>query len=197
LFNITSYMHHIALISASIREGRKSHRVALHLQRSLQQREGLSVDLIDLKEFDLPLFHERLKFLPEPPARAVELAERIRKANGVIMVTPEYNGGAPASLKNVIDLLTDDWKGKPVALSTVSGGAFGGSQTLVSLLFNLWKIRAWVVPGPMQVPTIGDNFNEQGEPLDAEAWAKRTGAFLDPLIWAMEATARMEKGIRA
>lgn len=154
--------------------------------------EGHSVDMLDLKEFDLPIFHERLKFLKEPSERTVDLAQRIRKADGVIIVTPEYNGGAPASLKNVIDLLTDDWKTKPIALSTVSSGAFGGSQTLVSLLFNLWKIRGWVVPGPMQVPTIKDNFNEEGEPIDKEAWAKRTTAFLDQLFWAIEAKKRMD-----
>lgn len=185
-------MSHIAIISASIREGRMSHRVALHLQRSIQELDGHSVDLLDLNDFDFPIFHERLKFLKDPSKQVVDFAERIRKADGVIMVTPEYNGSFPASLKNVIDLLTEDWKKKPIALSTVSGGAFGGSQTLVSLLFTLWKIRGWVVGGPMQVPSIKDNFKEDGTPNDAEAWARRTTAFLDELLWAMEATKRME-----
>ncbi len=184
-------MPHIAIISASVREGRKSHRVSLHLQRSLNAA-GHTVDMLDLKEFDLPLFHERLKFLTDPPKAALDFAERLRKAEGVIMVTPEYNGGAPASLKNVIDLLTEDWRNRPIALSTVSSGSFGGSQTLVSLLFNLWKIKGWVVPGAMQVPNIGDNFNEAGEPADKEAWDRRTTAFVEQLLWAIEAKKRMD-----
>ena len=106
-------MPHIAIISASVRTGRKSHNVALHLQRALTSTNN-SVDLLDLSEFDFPVFHERLKFMKEPPAKAVDFAERIRKADGVIIVTPEYNGSFPASLKNVIDLLTEDWKGKPI-----------------------------------------------------------------------------------
>lgn len=185
-------MSHIAIISASVREGRMSHRVALHLQSSIQAMGGHSVDLLDLNDFDFPIFHERLKFLKDPSKQVLDFAERIRKADGVIMVTPEYNGSYPASLKNVIDLLTEDWKKKPVAISTVSSGGFGGSQTLVSLLFVLWKIRAWVVAGPMQVPAIKDNFQEDGTPNDAEAWARRTTAFLDELLWAMEAKKRME-----
>jgi len=189
---LTSPMHHIALLSASVRDGRDSHRVALHLLRHIQSEGRCSVDLIDLKEHDFPVFHERLKFMADPAPGVAAFAERIRKADGVIIVSPEYNGGFPASLKNVIDLLTADWKKKPIALSSVSGGAFGGSQVLVQLLFSLWKIRAWVVPGPMQVPTVKDNFQEDGTPNDAEAWARRTKAFLAELEWAMEATARMK-----
>jgi NADPH-dependent FMN reductase len=53
--------------------------------------------------------------------------------------TPEYNGGYPASLKNVIDLLDYEWHRKPVVISTVTSGAFGASQVLISLQFILWK----------------------------------------------------------
>jgi NAD(P)H-dependent FMN reductase len=182
---------HIALLSTSVRDGRMSHRVALHLQRSITAEGRHTVDLIDLLDHDFPVFHERLKFMAAPAPEVVSFAERIRKAEGVIIVTPEYNGSYPASLKNIIDLLTEDWKKKPIAISSVSGGAFGGSQVLNQLLFTLWKIRAWVVPGAMQVPTVKENFNEDGSPADAEAWARRTKAFLEELEWAMEAKHRM------
>jgi NAD(P)H-dependent FMN reductase len=184
-------MSNIAILSTSIRDGRMSHRVALHLQRHITAGGQHSVDLIDLRDHDFPIFHERLKFMKEPAAEVVAFAERVRKADGVIIVTPEYNGSFPASLKNIIDLLTEDWKKKPIAIAPVSGGAFGGSQVLTQLLFTLWKIRAWVVPGPMQVPQIKDNFQEDGTPNDAEAWERRTKAFLEELEWAMEAKTRM------
>lgn len=184
-------MSHIAILSSSVRDGRASQRVALHLQHHIGHEGQHTADLIDLLEHDFPIFHERLKFQKAPAPAVVAFAERIRKADGVIMVVPEYNGGMPASLKNVIDLLTEDWKKKPIALVPVSGGPFGGAQVTTQLLFNLWKIRAWVVPGPMQVPTVKDNFSEDGTPADAEAWARRTKALLDELEWAMEATRRM------
>ncbi len=184
----------IAIISASVREGRKSHRVARYLEQTINATEGLKADMLDLLQFNFPLFPERLKFMKDPAPNIVDFAERIRHADGVIMVTPEYNGTMPASLKNVIDLLTEDWKNKPIAISTVSNGNFGGSQTMVSLLFSLWKIRGWVVPGAMQVPNVGDNFNESGGPADKEAWEKRSKAFLNSLMWAVEAKKRMDTG---
>lgn len=184
-------MPHIALISASVRTGRKSHRVALHLQRTMEQ-SGHTVDLLDLMELNFPLFNERIKFMKEPAANVWDFAERIRKADGVVIVTPEYNGSAPGSLKNVLDLLTDDWAKRPIAISTVSGGAFGGMQCITSLVFAFWKIKGWVVPAMLPVPKVQEAFGEDGTPTDPEGWAKRTKAFIDELVWAMEAKRRMQ-----
>ncbi len=185
-------MPHFALISASIRTGRKSHRMALHLQTAIEA-SGNTVDLLDLQAMDLPLFHERLKFMTDPPAKAVDVAERIRKADGVIIVTPEYNGSFPASLKNVVDLLNEEWKGRPIGICTCSGGAFAGAQVMVELLFPLWKLKAWIVPSSMQVPKVQEQFGEDGAALmDAEGWQRRVKVFLDDIGWAIEAKRRME-----
>ncbi|MBX2980866.1 MAG: NAD(P)H-dependent oxidoreductase [Flavobacteriales bacterium] len=184
-------MSRILVLSSSIRAGRMSHRVAQHLKRHIQNTGRHIVHLVDLQELDLPLFHERLKFLENPGPEVLAFAEQVRSADGVIMVSPEYNGSYPASLKNVIDLLTEDWRKKPIALVPVSSGAFGGTQVVTQLLFTLWKIRAWVVPGAMHVPNVKDNFQEDGTAVDAEAWARRTTALLDELEWAMEARIKM------
>lgn len=185
-------MSHIAILSASVRVGRKSHNVALHLERTLKTTSN-TVDLIDLMAYGFPVFDERLKFMKEPAANVLDFAERFRKADGVIIVTPEYNGSFPASLKNVVDLLTQDWKGKPVSICTASDGAFAGTQVMVGLLFPLWKIKAWVVASSMQVPKVGDQFGEGGTiQMDQEGWERRIKVFLDDLGWAMEAKRRME-----
>lgn len=184
-------MSHIAIISASIRNGRKSHRVALHLERFINASNS-TADLIDLKELDLPLFESRLRDMPDPPANVQGLAERIRKADGVIIVFPEYNGSFPASLKNAIDVLTDDWRNKPVTLCAVSSGAFGGAHGLVNVLYPLWRIKAWVVPSYMQIARVQDVFAEDGAVLqDAEGWERRTTVLLNDLGWAIEACRRM------
>ena len=180
-------MSHITILSCSVRTGRASHRVALHLERSIAATEGLTAELIDLQELAFPLFEERLKFMPQPDPAVVDFAQRIRRSDGVVLVCPEYNGSFPASLKNVIDLLTEDWKGKPVSLCVVSGGAFGGSQVLTQLLFTLWKIKAWVMTASMQVPKVQEAFSADGTPTDVEGWERRTKVFLDDLSWAMEA----------
>ncbi|MCJ7821057.1 MAG: NAD(P)H-dependent oxidoreductase, partial [Bacteroidales bacterium] len=126
-------MFKIVIISSSIRTGRASHRVALYL-KSYSGEHGLAdTEILDLDTYNFPLFDERLKYQKNPSLKALEYAEKIRAADGVIIVAPEYNGGYPASLKNAIDLLTVEWFKKPVAIATVSSGSFGGTQMVTSL----------------------------------------------------------------
>lgn len=175
-------MPHIAVISSSVRRGRQSHRVALYFRNYLEQNNLATAEVLDLAAYNFPIFNERLKYQEDPSALALEFAEKIKKADGVIIVTPEYNGGYPASLKNAIDLLYDEWKRKPVAISTVSAGAFGGTQVITSLQFSLWKIQAWTVPAMFPVPKVQDVFSESGIPADPKSTDKRAKAFIDELL---------------
>ncbi|WP_199139187.1 NADPH-dependent FMN reductase [Pedobacter sp. ASV12] len=184
-------MKKIAILSASVRNGRNSHRVTLYFKNYLQAHQLAEVSLIDLNEYDFPIFEERLRFIPDPSEAMLRFASQITEAEGIIIVTPEYNGGYPASLKNVIDLLYAEWKRKPLAIATVSAGAFAGSQVITSLQFSLWKIGALVVPAMFPVPTIDKTFNEHGEPADKEGTDKRANAFVSELLYWMDAKAKM------
>jgi len=185
------YIMKIAIISASVRIGRNSHRIALFFKNYIEANKLATVDLLDLKEYQFPIFEERLKALKNPPTEVVQFAEKIKAADGVIIVTPEYNGGYPASLKNVIDLLYQEWKRKPIALATASTGQFGGAQVTTSLVFTLWKIGAWVVPAMYPGPKVQEAYDEHGTPADIEATEKRAKRFVDELLWCMEANKRM------
>lgn len=181
---------HIVVISGSVRDGRRSHRVAVHLHQAAVSA-GHSAELLDLKAYGFPLFRERLREQREPLPEAVDFADRVAKADGVVVVTPEYNGGFPASVKNAVDLMVDEWRRKPVAICTVSNGSFGGNQAITALVFTLWKMKAWVV-AHMPVPRVQESFDEAGTPVDADGWAKRSGQLIQELSWAMEARRRME-----
>jgi len=185
-------MPNIAIISASIRNGRKSHRVALYFQKYLEENKLSTVEMLDLNEYKFPLFEERLNYLESPSSDVIDFAGKVRSADGIIIVTPEYNGGYPASLKNVIDLLTDEWSRKPVALAAVSNGNFGGSQVLTSLQFSLWKIRALMVPAMFRVPNVHETFDENGNPTNKQAFTKTTAGFISELFWCIEAKSRMK-----
>ncbi len=187
----TTNMGHIAIISASVRDGRKSHGVALYFQNYIKENNLATSEILDLKAYNFPIFSERLKFQKNPDAATVEFAEKIKKADGVLIVTPEYNGGYPAALKNATDLLGEEWLRKPVAIATVSGGDFAGSQVITSLLFSLWKIGAWVVAAKFQVPKVQDNYDDNGTPKDKEGTDKRAAGFIKELLWAMEAKTKM------
>lgn len=185
-------MLHISIISSSVRDGRNSHRVALYFKNYLEENKLATIEILDLKKYNFPLFDERLRFQKSPVANVLDFAEKIKSADGVIIVTPEYNGGYPASLKNVIDLLYNEWHHKPVAISTVSEGSFGGSQVLTSLQFTLWKIRSWTVPAMFPVPEVGKAFDESGNPTDKINTDKRAENFIRELLWCIEAKSRMD-----
>ncbi len=186
-------MLHIAIISASVRTDRVSHRVALFFKNYLDDHQLATCEILDLKEFNFPLFNERLSHQPYPLPEALDFAEKIKNAGGVIIVTPEYNGGYPASLKNVVDLLYDEWRRKPIAISTVSNGVFGGSQVITALQFTFFKIRAWVVPAMCPMPKAHELFDELGIPSDKQTIEKRVAPFIEELLWCIEARQKMEK----
>lgn len=184
-------MPHIEIISASVRARRNSHKVALFFKNFLEANELATAHILDLNEYNFPLFEERLRFQKAPSEKVLDFSEKVKAADGVIIVTPEYNGGYPASLKNVIDLLYAEWQRKPVAISTVSDGIFGGTQVITSLQFSLWKIRAWTVSAMFPVPNVIDAFDENGNPANKEAVDKRATIFIDELLWCIEAKKRM------
>ena len=185
-------MKNISILSASVRKGRNSHRVALYFKKYLEEHQLANVKIIDLADYNFPIFEERLRLIPAPTTSMLDFADEVTKADGIIVVTPEYNGGYPASLKNVIDLLYAEWKRKPIAISTVSAGAFAGTQVITSLQFTLWKIGALTVPAMFPVATIEKTFDVDGNPTEKEATDKKAAVFVKELIWWIEAKQKME-----
>jgi NAD(P)H-dependent FMN reductase len=185
-------MPHIAIIAASVRQGRNSHRVALYFKNFIEGQHLGSAGILDLKEYNFPLFEERLQYQGSPSAAALNFAMKIKSADGVMIVTPEYNGGYPASIKNAIDLLYSEWYRKPVAISTVSDGDFGGTQVITSLQFSLWKMRAWTVPSMFPVPRVHETFDENGIPYNKPVIDKRAEKFINEILWCIEAKNRMK-----
>ncbi len=178
---------HISIISSSIRTGRRSHRVALYFQNYLIENNIATTEILDLKACNFPIFEERLQYQKHPEAAVIEFVEKINASCGVIIVTPEYNGGYPAALKNVIDLLYDEWHGKPIAISTVSAGGFGGSQVITALQFVLWKMRAWTIPENFSVSRVQEAFDAEGNPTDITESNLRAEVFINQLLWSIQA----------
>ena len=146
--------------------------------------------MIDLLEYRFPIFDERLKYQEHPDPGMTDFADRIKSSDGIIMIVPEYNGGYPASLKNAVDLLTFEWRRKPVAFITVSDGNFAGTQVIISLQFVLWKMGAITVTGPMRIGNIDTVIDAKGMPADKESLDKRASSFIETLVWYIEANNR-------
>lgn len=191
IFINSSNMFKIIIISPSVRTGRKSDRVALYFSKYITENNLGEAELVDLNEYSFPIFNERLRLLKEAPEALVKFAAIIKSADGIVLVTPEYNGGYPSSLKNAIDVLYDEWHRKPIAISTVSNGPFGGMNVITSLQYSLWKIGAWTVPALFPVPSVEKTFDENGVPADKEETDKRAAKFIKELTWCMDATKKM------
>ncbi len=183
-------MPHIEIISASVRKGRSSDRVARFFKNYLEQESNHTAQIQDLATLQFPLFNERLAFQTDVAPATATFAAAIQSADGVLIVTPEYNGGYPAALKNVIDLLYSQWYHKPIGIITVSDGDFGGSQAIMSLVFTLWKMKAWVIPAQFPVPNVEALFTEAGEARDLEVLSGRLRPFLKEMNWALESAGR-------
>ena len=184
-------MQKISIISTSVRKGRESHKAALYIRNFLREKYTIEAELLDLMTYNFPIFEERLKNLESPTPEILDFAEKVRSADGVILVVPEYNGGYPASVKNIIDLLTDEWRKKPVAFVVVSNGPFAGSQVIFALQFALWKIRALTVSPAMRVPDIDTSIDENGIPADKTELDKKASSTINELLWFVEARKRM------
>jgi len=184
-------MANISILSSSVRNDRKSNRVALYLQHYIQENKLAESEIIDLIDYKFPVFDERLKLQKNPTEMMIQFSEKIKLSDGVIIVTPEYNGSIPASLKNVIDLLYDEWHHKPIAISTVSSGLFGGSQALVTLQFVLWKMHAWTVPATLPIASVAEAFDKEGVAADQDVVDNLASIFINELLWCIEANERM------
>jgi NAD(P)H-dependent FMN reductase len=185
-------MKSISIISASVRNGRNSHRVALYFKNYLEKNQLAKVNIIDLKTYNFPIFDERLRFISDPSEAMLSFANEVTNADGIIIVTPEYNGGYPASLKNAVDLLYAEWKRKPIAIATVSAGSFAGTQVITSLQFSLWKIGALTVPAMFPVATVEKTFDENGLPIDGATTDKKAAVFVNELLYWIDAKHKIE-----
>ena len=175
-------MYHISIISSSIQTGRKSHNVALYFQHFLNENKLATVEILDLASYNFPIFEAPLQYQPNPSFVALEFKSKIISSDGVIVVTPEYNGSFPASLKNAIDLLYEEWHRKPVAFSTVSSGDFGGLQALTQLQFIFWKMRAWTFTANFPVSRVQEKFDDYGVPTNLQETDEFAKIFIDEFM---------------
>jgi FMN reductase len=139
------------------------------VQRALwaAQELGAQTRLIDLAEYQL-VFCDGVTNGRSAPSDVLKLRREIRRAQGVILGTPDYHGSFSGVLKNALDLLSsDDLKDKMVGLVSVSGGALGGIDALNGLRAICRSLHAWVIPQQAAIPEAWKVFDETGKLKDS------------------------------
>ncbi|MEY8442178.1 NADPH-dependent FMN reductase [Lactobacillaceae bacterium 24-114] len=126
-------MKKVGIIIGSTRPGRRSKMIADWLRKQLSQSTTVEFNEIDLKTMDLPFLDEsKIPALGQyEHSYTKEWSKLIESYDGFVFVFPQYNWGYPAVLKNALDYLANEWKGKLVSL--FSFGAHGGSQAQVAM----------------------------------------------------------------
>jgi NAD(P)H-dependent FMN reductase len=159
----------IGIIVGSTRPGRNGGQVAAWVHDLATRHAGDKAvfDVLDLKEFALPMLDEPIPALVAPGSNphTVRWAQEAGSCDGYIFVTPEYNGGAPASLQNAIDYLYREWRGKAVAY--VGYGIFGAVSAVKELRAQAGGLQMADI-GPQLILPLRDDFvnNKQFKPQD-------------------------------
>ncbi len=177
----------VKIILASARAGRFGDKPAKWIEEIAKSTEGLNVELIDLKDWQLPVFAQ-----PVSPAYVTgsygnadvdRWAGKIAEADAFIVVTPEYNHGYPATLKNHIDSIYREWNKKPVCF--VAYGSTGGARVTqqlreVAIELQMAPIRNSVHIMAPWLLTEADGALKAGV---LDQYVKPAQAMLEQLVW--------------
>jgi len=167
----------IAIIAGSLRKGSFNRKMARALI-SLAP-DSLECELVEIR--GLPLYDQDLD--DNPPPVWTEFRDRIRKYDGVLFVTPEYNRSVPGVLKNAIDVGSrpygkSAWGGKPAAVVSVSPGAIGGFGANHHLRQSLVFLDMPAMPQPeAYIGRAAELFNDSGD-LTSESTRKFASEFI-------------------
>lgn len=183
------------VIVASIRPGRVGLPVGEWFVEHAVKSGGFEVELVDLAAVNLPLNdeakHPRLRqYQHEHTKRWSAL---IDEADAFVFVTPEYNHSFPASLKNALDYLNQEWQDKPAGFVTY-GGVSAGTRSLVALRPVVAALGMPSVPAAVNVPFVAQFLDEDRKFVPNEMTEKGADLLLKQLAaW----TAGLAPGRRA
>ena len=168
----------LPILLGTNRKLRKSSLPAHWLLGEMMKRPEIETRLFDVTEFALP--HD--DYGQEIKDRFPEWREAIIRADGLVIVTPEYNHGYPGALKAVLDILLQEYIHKAVAFVGVSAGPWGGTRVIEAMVPMVRELGLAVCFTDLNFPMVQSVFDEQGNLLD-RAFEKRAAGFLDELIW--------------
>ncbi len=167
----------LAVIVGSTREGRFGGTVADWFVAQATKRSDMVLDVIDLIDVGLPAA------LPgRRDAETQSYVKRIDWADAYAVVTPEYNHGYPASLKQAIDLPHDEWKAKPVGFVSY-GGMAGGLRAVEQLRQVFAELHVATMRDTVSFHQFFELFDESGQPHDTVGHAGAAAVMLDQLAW--------------
>ncbi len=178
----------ISVIVGSTRQGRFSENPAKWIFQHLKKRDSVDARLLDLRDFPMPFFDQSVTpATPGRPAFEHKVVQKwtaaIAQSDGFVFVTPEYNYGPSAVLKNAVDWVYSEWHRKPACF--ISYGSAMGVRSVQQLRLTAIEVQLAPIRSSVHIPVATLWAHYQGGDVDAglaelEAPA---GAMIDDLLW--------------
>jgi NAD(P)H-dependent FMN reductase len=168
----------IPVLLGTNRKERKSLFVAKWLVWQMEKRPEIRTRLFDVAEFHMPHDDYGQGLKDSFP----EWRDAIVQADGLVLVTPEYNHGYPGAIKAVLDLLLREYVHKSVSFVGVSAGPWGGTRVIEAMVPMCRELGLAVTFTDLNFPYVQKTFDNDGKLLD-HAFEQRAKDFLDELVW--------------
>ncbi len=166
----------IPVILGTTRQGRMSLHVSRLITQEVAKQNGVETELIDIATVSLPTGDagEAIK--------EAGFSGKMDRADGLVIVAPEYNHGYSGLLKHVLDSCLKEYIHKAVGIVGVSAGPFGGTRLIQNLLPVMREIGLVTIFWDVNFSSVQKVFAEDGKLLD-ESYIRRIDKFLKELIW--------------
>lgn len=173
------------ILSGSVRNDRQTHGAVLFIAKRMQEQFSLDVEIVDLKEYNLPPLHETLH--ENSPENVKKLGDILDKADGILFASPEYNGSFSSALKNAIDFYPKStYQRKPIGVISVSAGALGGIRAAQAMQLQILALMAYPIYRMMTVANVQDLVDHEGILLDPK-FEGSVDVFIEEYKWFAEA----------
>ncbi|MBI1984628.1 MAG: NAD(P)H-dependent oxidoreductase [Candidatus Wildermuthbacteria bacterium] len=171
----------IPILLGTAREGRQSEKAAKFVLQQAVSYGKFETELLDVRDFVSLAKTERM-----PENESSRWSKIMTRADGLIIVVPEYNHGYPGELKLMLDQLYKEYNRKPVGVCGVSMGPLGGARMVEALRTSLVELQMVPVRNAVYFSSIQDLFDENGTMKD-DSYAKKLLVLFDEVLWYAKA----------
>jgi len=167
----------LPIIIGTPRQGRLTEPAANFVCGQVSKRSDIETELIDIRKIPIRMDDagEALK--------DSQFCATVERADGLIIVAPEYNHSFPGLLKHVLDTNLKEYIHKAVGICGVSAGPFGGARMIQSLLPVLRELGLVTIFSDVYFGTAGKLFDPATGKITDPAYTRRVEKFLDELVW--------------
>lgn len=167
----------IPIILGTPRQGRQSEYVAKFLIEQIALRNDIETQLVDIRNVPTTI-NDAGESIKDP-----HFSRTVERADGLIIVAPEYNHGYPGLLKHVLDTCLKEYIHKAVGLCGVSAGPFGGTRVIQNLLPVMRELGLMTIFYDLNFGNVQNLFDESGNLIDKATYVRRLERFMNELVW--------------